>query len=420
MIKDTSAQDQLVSVPKKSPWRLGVLVGSVLAGVLVITWVIFQFGDTTPSINSSRLRIAEVKTGNLTRDVAITGRVVAGFSPMLYAPASGTVSFHVRAGDEVSQNQILATIHSPELNNQLMQEQAILERLDIGVKRQTIETQKKNLQARKELEEARIKLTGAKRELQRNESAWSKGVVNEVDLQKAKDEYTSAKIIYAHAQEAADLDLVAWKFEQEVKELELKQQELLVAELKRVIDALEIRSPIDGMVGNLMVEEKTVVAENASVLNVVDLSQLEIEAQIPELYADALSPGLSAEVRMGDYRVAARLASISPEVNEGSVSARIRFDEELPQPLRQNQRLQTRVLLDERENTLVLAKGPFMDDGAGKIAYLVRDDVAERITIKTGIASINEVEILEGLKAGDQVVISSLDQFNNADRVRLN
>jgi HlyD family secretion protein len=220
--------------------------------------------------------------------------------------------------------------------------------------------------------------------------------------------------------EEADLNVASWKFEQEVRELELRQQALLVKELERQVTQLKIMSPIDGMVGNLVVEEKTVVAKNIAVLSVVDLSRLELEAQIPETYADTLNLGLLSKIRIGTAEITGHIAAISPQVENGMVAARIRFNEELPQTLRQNQRLQARVLLESRDDTLVLARGPFINDGGGRIAYLIEGDYAERLAIKTGISNVAEVEILEGLNSGDKVIISSIEHFNNADRVRLN
>ncbi len=420
MIKDTSAQDHIVGAQKNNTKRWLTMATIAFVVIVAIGFTFNRFIDTTPEVNLDRLRIAEVKTGHLVRDVSVNGKVVAGFSPVLYSSNSGIVSFNVKAGEQVKKDQIVAIIESPELQNQLQQEQAILDRLSIEVKRQTIENQKNDLIARKELEEARRTLLTAKREKKRNEKAWEKGAVTEVDYQKSKDELTSAEIAYAHALEEADLNVASWKFEQKVRELELRQQELLVADLARKVEALNIVSPIDGMVGNLMVDEKAVIASNAGILSVVDLTQLELEAQIPEIYADALSTGLDSIIRMGNSQVRGHLASISPQVDDGLVAARIRFDEELPQELRQNQRLQARVLLESRDNTLVLTRGPFMNDGGGRIAYLVAGNYAERLSIKTGISNVAEIEILEGLNPGDKVVISSIELFNNADRVRLN
>ncbi len=419
MIKDTSAQDMTIERPVKR-WRrpllLGVLVvgGLAAAGSVVANWL---HGDVT--VDASHLRIAEVKVGDLVRDVSVSGRVVAGFSPTLYAPAAGTVTFEVRPGDYVEKDQVLAEIASPQLANELAQEQAKLQRLDIDVKRQAIENKMNDLTARKDLAQAEVELNGAKREYQRNQNAWDKGAVNQVDLMRARDNWSSAQIAYDHATEEAGLNKASWEFEQKTRELELQQQQLKVEELQRIVGKLTIRAPIAGMVGSLLVADKTSVDDNAGLLSVVDLSQLEVEAQVPEIYADTLGPGMSALVRVGTQDRPGTVTSISPEIVKGQVAARVRFDGELPNGLRQNQRVQTRLLMDEHKNTLVLTRGPFVDDGAGRIAYVVRDGYAERTPFEMGLTSVSDIEVLSGLEPGDKVVISGLEQFKNADRVRL-
>ena len=98
--------------------------------------------------------------------------------------------------------------------------------------------------------------------------------------------------------------------------------------------------------------------------------------------------------------------------------SRVRFSDETPRNIRQNQRLTTRILLEERPAVLTLQRGQFLESGAGRVAYVVRDDgYAERRTISIGGRSLSAVEIESGLQEGDQVIISSIDQFRGAETV---
>jgi len=77
---------------------------------------------------------------------------------------------------------------------------------------------------------------------------------------------------------------------------------------------------------------------------------------------------------------------------------RVRFGDRKPAGLRQNQQLTTRILIDEHPNVLMVDRGPFVDTGAGRVAYVVHGDVAERTPIQIGATSLNAVEIVSGLK----------------------
>jgi len=99
--------------------------------------------------------------------------------------------------------------------------------------------------------------------------------------------------------EDASLDQERLAFELRTSELKIERQSFLVQDLLRQVDELDMRSPVNGIVGNLMVDQKAAVSRNQVVMAVVDLSAFEIEAQVPESYADDLGLGMSAEVRIG-------------------------------------------------------------------------------------------------------------------------
>ncbi|HBS57027.1 MAG TPA: efflux transporter periplasmic adaptor subunit, partial [Stenotrophomonas sp.] len=129
MIRDTSAQDQIVSAPSASAPRAAwqryrwPALGAV-ALLAAIGWAVHAWSNASRSFDSSRVRIAEVQRGDLVRDIAADGRVIAANSPTLYAISAGTVDLKVVAGDVVKKGQELAIIDSPELRSKLAQEQA--------------------------------------------------------------------------------------------------------------------------------------------------------------------------------------------------------------------------------------------------------------------------------------------------------
>ncbi|MDH3909105.1 MAG: efflux transporter periplasmic adaptor subunit, partial [Gammaproteobacteria bacterium] len=156
------------------------------------------------------------------------------------------------------------------------------------------------------------------------------------------------------------------------------------------------------------------------VMAVVDLSRFEIDAQVPESYADDLVAGMQAEILVAGRAFPARLVAVSPEIVGNQVASRIRFDGEMPANLRQNQRLTTRILLAEHPDVVLVQRGQFLDSGAGRIAYVVSEDrIAERRRIQTGARSLGAVEVISGLEPGDTIVISNLDPFRGADTVLL-
>lgn len=345
---------------------------------------------------------------------------MAAVSPTLYASQSGVVTFLVESGDSVAAGQVLANIASPEIENRLAQEESRLISLQVELDRQGITTRQQKLANQRAEDEASIDLKAAQREMARAERAFEQGAMIEVDYEKAQDDLLTAELLHKHAVLDTDLDNERLEFELQTRRLNLEQQELLVADLSRQVDELDIVSPVSGIVGNLAVNQKTNVAQNQPILSVVDLSAFEVEIQVSESYADDLAIGMLANVRAGASTYPATLIAVSPEIIDNQVSGRVRFNNSVPAGLRQNQRLTTRVLLEEKQNVLMVERGQFFDSGNGRVAYVVEDGVAYRRPIVSGATSLNQVEIVDGLRAGETIITSSTEMFNSAESVLIN
>ena len=421
-IADTSAQD--VQLAPRDPRRKWLLLGGIVAALIALIVLaapsVQRWANATVSVPMERVRTAVVQQGDLVRDVSVQGRVVAAVSPTLYASASGTITLNVEAGEQVAAGQVLAVVDSPELTNQLQQAEASLSQRQLQLERQRIESRQQALERRKAADLAEVAVIAARREQRRAEQAREKGVIPEIDYEKAQDDLQNAELAFEHAAADADLFDERLSFELRASEFEVNTQELVVQDLRRQVDNLAIKSPVDGIVGDLLVDQKAAVSRVMAVMAVVDLTRFEIDAMIPESYADDLAIGMNAEITIGGQRYDGQLVAVSPEVVNNQVASRIRFAGDGPTGLRQNQRLTTRILLAEHNDVVMVQRGQFLDSGGGRLAYVVSNDgTAARRQIQTGAYSLGAVEIVSGLEPGETIVISNLDPFRGAETVLL-
>ena len=348
-IADTSGQDVLIEkAPRRARWF--VVGGVVLAVVLFSVWAVptvQRWAGASVTVPLDRLRLGTVTVDDLVRDVSAQGRVVAAVAPSLFAPAEGIITLQVEAGDEVFVDQVLATLESPELQSRLDQEQATLDQLSVELDRQKIDAKQQALNNRKDVDLAKVTLTAADREYRRAEAASEIAAISKIDYERSRDDLETARLAHAHAVEDANLDDERLIFEQQTRELQVNRQQLLVADLQRQVADLQMRSPVNGVVGNLLVNQKQNVSRNQEVMAVVDLTAFEVEVQVQESYADDLGIGMPAEVLVGNQPFAATLVSVSPEIVQNQVSTRVRFTDGMPPGLRQNQRLTTRILMED-------------------------------------------------------------------------
>ena len=422
MIRDTSAQDQTLlrpaaarRLPRWAPYAAAGAALLALAG-----WVGSGWLSGTRSYDAARVRIATVTRGDLVRDINADGRVIAANSPTLYAISAGTVTLKVVAGDVVKQGQVLAVIDSPELRSKLVQEESTLASLEAEASRAVLDAQVARLNARKALDQAEIDHTAAQRDLERYQRAYAGGAVSHNDLSRAQDELHKAEIGLAAARKDFVLQGEGAGLDARNKQLLAERQRAVVAEQQRQVDALTLRAPFDGQVGQVQVAQGTSVATNGAVLSVVDLSRFEVEIKVPESFARDLAIGMPAQLSSNNKPYPGEISAVSPEVVNGEVTARIRFSRQQPPGLRQSQRLSARILLDTRRNVLKLERGPFVEQDGGNYAYVMDGSTAVRRPVRLGASSLGEVEVLDGLQPGDRVVVSGSDQFDGAGKVKIN
>jgi HlyD family secretion protein len=421
MIRNTSAMDTPVErAPRRLPWAL-VAAGVVALALLVALAapVVRRWAATTTSVERARLRLATVSRGDLVYDVAVQGRVVAASRPTLFSPSAGIVSVKVREGEKVSKGAVLAVVDSPEIESRLRQESASLDALRSDLSRLRLSTRQKNLENRQAAELAAVRVEAAQRAVRRADELSSAGLISATDHEATRDALSVATIELAQAKQKVDLETDALEFETRDAQLRLQRQELVVAEVRRQVEELTIRAPFAGLVATVPVEDRDAVVRGQAVVGVVDLSDLEVEVNIPESYADDVSPGVEAEVLVDNERRSGTLIRVAPEVRGGQVEGRVAFTGGTPPGLRQNQRLSTRLVLARQTGVLKVPRGPFLEAGGARWVYVVKDGLARRRNVRVGAVSVTEVEILGGVDAGEEIVLSDLSQLQGAETVRL-
>ncbi|MBU2114369.1 MAG: HlyD family efflux transporter periplasmic adaptor subunit [Gammaproteobacteria bacterium] len=422
MIQGTEQQDNIIQRPAKSALRRYLPAFAIAAIGLALTFGFFQSIGQSASLVLPRnqMQFATVQRGDLVRDIAVQGRIVAANAPTLYSQETGQVQLFKQPGEAVTLGDLLANITSPALQNDLQQQQAVLAGMQSEAERSVLAAREQQLDIEQVMNNAQVNLLAARRELQRANQSIEMGVIRALDFDIAKDNLTKAELEFDHAKRKVELAKDKLSFEQRSREQDIHRQQLVVNELQRKVAGLNITAPVTGQLGNWLVEQQSHVLPGQALLTVIDLSQYEAELAVPESYARDLAAGQHVEVTLGNQQLSGAISTIAAEVRNNQVTARVRFSEADSTQLRQSQRLTARVILEHKTNVLKIARGDFVSSGGGRQAYQVLDNQALRKNIELGALSVQWVEILSGATEGEQWVISNLSDFKDSDRVNLN
>jgi HlyD family secretion protein len=344
--------------------------------------------------------------------------VMAAVSPTLYAAASGTVTYLVHAGDGVSKGQILARLSSPELDNEYQRERTTLESMDAEFAQEKIELQQQLFTNQEQANLAAVTMNAELRELERSQQAWNLRVISEREYETAYDSFTIARLDFEHARTNSALERERILLGLRTRELRRDSQALVVAGLKQRIDELTVRSPVDGLVAELGQPDQTRVAASVPLARVVDLTALAIRFQVAETLADGIKPGLPAEITLDGETANGVVTALSPDVQDGWVLGRAKFVGQQPSGMRQNEQAEVRIVLGQHHPVLEVDRGAFLGPQSRRV-YVLHGDQIERVPVEFSPASSREVEVLHGLSAGDQVVISDTAGFHDARQVRV-
>jgi HlyD family secretion protein len=421
MIENASSMDR----PVVGRRNARVIAGGAIASVAVVIVLIAAFpamrrwSKADRAVDASTLRFATVTRGDLLRDLSVETKVVAPMSPTLFSPGQGIVSLRTRAGMQVKAGDVLAVVDSKELRAALDQANAQLLTSRAELDRQRIVTRQTELKDAQQTDLLTLRLDASKRQLERVERLFKEGLANSADHETAQDNVRIAAMELDQAKGQTKLSHESLGFEVATRQQQELREESVVSELQKRVNDLTIRAPFDGMVATVAVQDRDAVAPNQAVLSVVNLSSLELQISLPEEYANEASVGTPAEISFNGRTYPGRVIRISPEVVNSELSAAVAFDGEKPAGLHQNQRLTTRLTFESKRNVLKVQRGGFLEAEGGRACYVVDGKMATRREIRTGATSISEVEIVNGLKEGDTIVVSDTTPFQHAANVML-
>jgi HlyD family secretion protein len=422
MIENASSMDRPVATPRRlTRARIValVVVGLLLIGGAIAFPAIRRWSRADRAVDATAISIGTVTRGDLRRDVSVQGRVVAALHPTLIAPAAGFVSLRTNAGAVVRKGDVLAIIDSPELRSALQQASAQLLSLQADAERQKILARQADARAKQLADLARTRLGAAKRALLRAETLHKEGLLNRGDYEKAQDDVHVAELELEPASREIGSSQETGGFDVRTRALQASRQQTATAELQKKFEDLTIRAPFDGMIASVNVNDRDSVTANQAILNIVNLSSLELELTIPEEYAGDTRIGTPVTIAFGAEEKPGHITAISPEVVGNQVTGRAVPDGGWPAGMKQSQRLTTRLVFESKRDVVKVPRGAWLESGGGRSVWVVDGKSATKREIGVGAASVSEVEIVSGLQVGERIVTSDTSAFGNARSVIL-
>ena len=400
---------------RKLAWVAGVFLA--LTGV---AFGIAKLEPGAPSVAREQLYLDEVKEGTLERKVRGPGVLQPREARWLSTRVDARVDrVLVRAGETVEPETVIVQLSNPEVERAA--DAATLEvaaaRAEFAAARLELESQR--LDRRSSLAEARATAESARLQAVAEQRAFEMQAVSA--LQHARSKILSEQLgerAKIEEQRLAALD-AAVNAQLEARLARLRQLERAAEERRLASDSLQVRAGLAGVVQSVPVQEGQQLAPGANVARVAKPGTLYAELRIPELDARDLAAGLAAVIDMRDRMVRGRVIRVDPGVTAGAVKVEIEFDEALPSQARADLSVDGTIAIETLRNVRFVGRPVGAQSESNTTVFRAKpgDSVAERVPVKFGKASVNQIVVLEGLEPGDIVALADTTQWSGKDRL---
>jgi HlyD family secretion protein len=392
------------------------------AALAVLLAASMALGRAAPTVTRSDVWIGTAQLGDMKREIRANGTLVPRQIRWITAGAAATVQqVVVEAGARVKAGTLILQLANPELGANFEKQKAALAGAEAAVaaqkallRSQLLDAQAVQAQAESDLLTADIKRVA-------NERAFAKGAAAEIEVKQSRItveqdrkrlDIQSQRVSAIRANVEAQVRAEEAKRDEAASALEIARQQ---------VDSLSVRAGIDGILQQVDVEPGQQIASGAKLARVARPDDLIARLQVPEALASDLALDLPVDIDTRNGKATGRLIRVDPSVRNGSVTVDIAFDKPLPAGARPELSVEGRVVLGTLAHVVNVGRPYGAASNTAGSLFVIRagDDKAYRVPVRYGAMSTDRAVVLEGLRAGEQAILSDTSQWNGYDTLRL-
>ncbi len=391
----------------------GVAVAAVVIGGLI--------GLMQTSLQRKDLTLSTVDRGVIEVSVSASGKVVPAFEEIINSPIdSRIVEIYKKGGDsvDVGTSILRLDLQSAETDYQKQLDEERMKQLQL---------EQLKVQSRSKLSEMEMQLKVSRMELDRKEvelrneryldslGAGTTDKVRQVEL----DYNVSLLKLREDEQKYANEKALA-EADYKVKELELNIFRKSLAETKRTLEDARIRSPRKAILTYVNNEVGARVTKGSRVAVVSDLSRFKIEGEIADTYGDRIAVGAKAVVKIGNDKLEGTVSDVTPLSRNGVISFTVQLVEDNHKRLRSGLKTDVYVINAIRDDVLRVANGSFYMGRGEYELFVVEGDQLVKRKVRLGDSNFEYIEVVDGLREGEEVVVSDMSDFKEKSKLKLN
>lgn len=418
----------MVDIPRKSQATMR-LIRRIFYGVAVlctvsgISWYVSRLKPAAPPVDRATIWIDTVKRGPMLRQVRGLGKLVPEEIRWVPAATEGRVENRLlEAGARVKADTILIELSNPQLEQETINaewdwkaEESASADLKVRLEREQLTQESDMAKLESDYEQASLRA-------QADSRLFDDGLISTLDLKRDQSNVQQLANRLQIEKRRMDINKESITAQLAQQRTRIDQRHAIYVLKKSQLDQLKVRAGVDGVLQVIQIDVGQRVAPGANLARVANPNKLKAELNIPETQAKDIQIGQEVSIDTRNGLIPGRVSRIDPAVKDGTVTVDVRLEAELPRGARPDLSVDGTIVLEKLDDVVYVGR-PVQGQPDSQVSIFKLDPDgkgAARVTVKLGRSSVNTIEIKEGLKPGDQVILSDMTAQDGFDRIRLN
>jgi len=412
---DKLIEEEVLAKNKKKNY---LLVSIILILLVASIWFVrFYF---KAALTEANITTAKVETGIIENTINATGEVLPEFEEVLTSPISASIkNVLMDAGKKVNKGQSILLLDKSvsqtdygKLQFQMESKQNEISKLKLDLEKSFFDVKSSNAIKQLRISNLKDAVSSAKRLLKA-------GGGTKEDVERAELDLKVAELEKLQLENEIKSKQQTMKIEIREAEIALAIQKNDLDALKRKLDLADVTATRPGVITWVNKNIGSSVHEGDALVRIADLSGFKVAGSMSDNLLDKIHNNMAAIIRIGDTQLRGSVVNISPAVTNATVSFDIQLNQKDSKVLRPNQKVDVFLVTDTRNGVLRVANGPAFNGSNLQEIFVLKNGIAEKRTVKTGLSNFDYVEILSGLKAGDEIITSDMADFKNSEKVTI-
>ena len=391
------------------------VAGGVLF-VILLGWIIFGDHASTLKVDARGISIGNVTREQFNDFFRMDGQVQPITVVQLSPEEGGIVQEKVvEEGAQVKKGDIIVRLSNSNLDLQILNAEAELAEKQNFLRNTQVTMEQDKLTNQMEKLQYDMDMNRARRSFNQQEQLYKENLIAKEDYLKAKEDFELASQKHALITERLRQDSISRTIQMDEMEASLANMRKNILLIRERKENLNVRSQIDGELGLLDVVLGQSINPGQKIGQINDLSDYKIEAMIDEHYIDRVKPGLSAAFERQGSSFDLTVRKVYPEVRDGKFRTDFVFTGERPDNIRSGQTYYINLELGQPTESIIIPRGTFFQSTGGSWIFVLDKDgkKAYRRKIKIGRQNPQYYEVIDGLEAGEKVIVSSYESYKD-------